>query len=88
MLAQGEFKKFIESGSEKRSEIFRKIFHTDIYKEFQDKLKTESAEKLEEKKKVCELIKSKTVAVKFPMMTALPKSAKKSTSIPTEQTLR
>lgn len=51
MLAQGEFKKFIESGSEKRSEIFRKIFHTDIYKEFQDKLKTESAEKLEEKKK-------------------------------------
>ena len=39
MLAQGEFKKFIESGSEKRSEIFRKIFHTDIYKEFQDKLK-------------------------------------------------
>ena len=66
MLAQGEFKKFIESGSEKRSEIFRKIFHTDIYKEFQDKLKTESAEKLEEKKKVCELIKSKTVAVEIP----------------------
>lgn len=66
MLAQGEFKKFIESGSEKRSEIFRKIFHTDIYKEFQDRLKTESAEKLEEKKKVCELIKSKTVAVEIP----------------------
>lgn len=66
MLAQGEFKKFIESGSEKRSEIFRKIFHTDIYKEFQDKLKTESAEKLEEKKKVCELIKSKTASVAIP----------------------
>ena len=27
-----------------------KIFHTDIYKQFQDRLKTESAEKLEEKK--------------------------------------
>lgn len=66
MLAQGEFKKFIESGSEKRSEIFRKIFHTDIYKEFQDRLKTESAEKLEEKKKVCELIKSKTASVAIP----------------------
>lgn len=66
MLAQGEFKKFIESGSEKRSEIFRKIFHTDIYKEFQDKLKTESAEKLEEKKKVCEIIKSKTASVAIP----------------------
>lgn len=66
MLAQGEFKKFIESGSEKRSEIFRKIFHTDIYKEFQDRLKTESAEKLDEKKKVCELIKSKTASVAIP----------------------
>lgn len=66
MLAQGEFKKFIESGSEKRSEIFRKIFHTDIYKEFQDKLKTESAEKVEEKKKVCEIIKSKTVSAAIP----------------------
>ena len=66
MLAQGEFKKCIKSGSEKRSEIFRNIFHTDIYKEFQDRLKTESAEKLEEKKKVCELIKSKTVAVEIP----------------------
>lgn len=66
MLAQGEFKKFIESGSEKRSEIFRKIFHTDIYKEFQDRLKTESAEKLEEKKKVCEIIKSKTASVAIP----------------------
>ena len=30
MLAQGEFKKFIESGSEKRSEIFRKIFHLSL----------------------------------------------------------
>lgn len=66
MLAQGEFKKFIESGSEKRSEIFRKIFHTDIYKEFQERLKTESAEKLEEKKKVCEIIKSKTASVAIP----------------------
>ena len=66
MLAQGEFKKFIESGSEKRSEIFRKIFHTDIYKEFQDKLKIESAEKVEEKKKVCEIIKSKTASVAIP----------------------
>lgn len=88
MLAQGEFKKFIESGSEKRSEIFRKIFHTDIYKEFQDKLKTESAEKLEEKKKSANLSSQKPLPLKFPMMTALPKSAKKSTSIPTEQTLR
>lgn len=88
MLAQGEFKKFIESGSEKRSEIFRKIFHTDIYKEFQDKLKTESAEKLEEKKKSANLSSQKPLPLKFPMMTALPKSAKKLAFIPTEQTLR
>lgn len=66
MLAQGEFKKFIESGSEKRSEIFRKIFHTDIYKNFQDRLKAESAEKVEEKKKVCEIIRSKTASVEIP----------------------
>ena len=49
MLAQGEFKKFIESGSEKRSEIFRKIFHTDVYKEFTGQAENRVSRKLEEK---------------------------------------
>lgn len=65
MLAQGEFKNSL-SREVKSEARFSQNFHTDIYKEFQDKLKTESAEKLEEKKKVCELIKSKTVAVEIP----------------------
>ncbi len=34
MLAQGEFKKFIESGSEKRSEIFAKFFTRTSTKNF------------------------------------------------------
>lgn len=66
MLAQGEFKNFIESSSDKRSEIFRKIFHTDMYKNFQDNLKVKAAEKTEEKNKICELIKAKTSSVKIP----------------------
>lgn len=51
-------------------------------------MKTESAEKLEEKKKVCELIKSKTVAVEIPDDDSFAEISEKSTSIPTEQTLR
>ncbi len=39
MLPQGEFKKLIESSTEEKEVIFRKIFSSKIYKDFQDKLK-------------------------------------------------
>lgn len=39
MLPQGEFKKLIESTTEEKELIFRKIFSSKIYKDFQDNLK-------------------------------------------------
>lgn len=41
MLAQGDFQKLLLSGTPQRSEIFRQIFHTGIYKEMQNKLREE-----------------------------------------------
>lgn len=39
MIAQGDFQKLLLAGTAERSEIFRKIFHTEIYQELQNRLK-------------------------------------------------
>lgn len=39
MLPQGEFRKLLEAKSHEKEEIFRKIFKTDFYKAFQERLK-------------------------------------------------
>ena len=39
MIAQGEFLKVLHASTEERMEIFRKIFYTDKYKTFQDRIK-------------------------------------------------
>mgnify|MGYP002247899920 CR=1 FL=1 len=39
MIAQGDFRKLLLADTEERSNIFRKLFHTDIYKVIQEKLK-------------------------------------------------
>lgn len=44
MLPQGEFKKLIESSTDEKETIFRKIFSSKIYKDFQDNLKLKSSE--------------------------------------------
>mgnify|MGYP000665297641 CR=1 FL=1 len=41
MIAQGDFRKLLLADTEERSNIFRKLFHTDIYKVIQEKLKFE-----------------------------------------------
>lgn len=41
MIAQGDFQKLLLAGTAQRSEIFRQIFHTGIYKEMQIKLREE-----------------------------------------------
>jgi exonuclease SbcC len=48
MIAQGEFLKVLHAGTEERMEIFRKIFRTDIYKDFQDRVKKEATQLLSE----------------------------------------
>ena len=39
MIAQGDFQKLLLAGTAERSEIFRKIFHTRIYQDIQERLK-------------------------------------------------
>lgn len=39
MIAQGEFRKLLTAPSKDRKEIFRKLFHTDIYEEINNRLK-------------------------------------------------
>lgn len=42
MIAQGDFRKLLLADTEERSTIFRKLFHTDIYKVIQERLKFEA----------------------------------------------
>ena len=42
MIAQGDFRKLLLADTEERSNIIRKLFHTDIYKVIQVKLKFEA----------------------------------------------
>lgn len=42
MIAQGEFLKVLHASTEDRIEIFRKIFNTDAYKNFQDRVKKDA----------------------------------------------
>lgn len=44
MLAQGDFLKLLVSSTEERAKIFRKLFGTEIYKSFQEKLKSKVSE--------------------------------------------
>ena len=43
MIAQGEFLKVLHASTEDRMEIFRKIFYTDKYKTFQDRVKRDAS---------------------------------------------
>ncbi len=42
MIAQGDFQKLLLAGTADRSEIFRKMFHTEIYQELQNRLRDEA----------------------------------------------
>ena len=59
MLAQGDFEKLLCEGTSERTEIFRKIFGTDLYRRFQDELtarKNELAAKCREADHEVELL--------------------------------
>lgn len=48
LIAQGDFQKILLAGTAERSEIFRQIFHTDIYQQLQAQLKTMQSKKSSE----------------------------------------
>ncbi len=45
MIAQGQFRKFLDTNTDERSKIFRDIFHTVFYKDVQDELKRAAIDK-------------------------------------------
>ncbi|MDO4336623.1 MAG: AAA family ATPase [Eubacteriales bacterium] len=48
MIAQGDFQKLLLAGTAQRGEIFRRIFHTDIYQDIQNRLKDAVRERWKE----------------------------------------
>ena len=52
MIAQGEFMELLRADTKSKVEIFRKLFHTDVYREITDELK---ARKEEQGKKLAQL---------------------------------
>lgn len=65
MIPQGEFRNFILAGSDKRAEIFKKIFDISIYEKFENKI----AEKYSELERILKDFKltTKTIADKVPI---------------------
>lgn len=52
MLAQGDFRKLLVAGSDKRQEIFRSIFNTEIFERFQSALSDKAKSKEDVLKKI------------------------------------
>ncbi len=48
MIAQGDFQKLLLSGTQERGEIFRRIFHTGLYQEVQNRLRDAAKERWKE----------------------------------------
>lgn len=45
MIAQGQFRKFLDTNTDERSKIFRDLFHTYFFQQLQDRLKQDAAAK-------------------------------------------
>ena len=56
MIAQGEFRKLLQSSTNERTEIFRKLFATEAYSEFQNTLNEKSLELSRQAKSITESI--------------------------------
>lgn len=53
MLAQGDFQKLLRADTASRNEIFRKLFHTEIFQKLQEKLSFEARSKKGEYDRLC-----------------------------------
>lgn len=52
MIAQGDFQKLLLAGTEERTQIFRQIFHTGVYRNLQEQLKVRANEQKKEYEKL------------------------------------
>lgn len=48
MIAQGQFRKFLDTNTDERSKIFRELFHTEFYQSLQERLKHAAMDKAKE----------------------------------------
>ncbi len=71
MIAQGDFRKLLLADTEERSNIFRKLFHTDIYKVIQEKLKFEAGSLDKAYKELLRSIRQYTEQVRYPAQDTL-----------------
>lgn len=58
MIAQGEFKRFLLAKNNEKAEIFRNIFKTNIFNEFQEKIKREFLDEKSKKDELESLLKN------------------------------
>ena len=65
MIAQGDFRKLLLADTEERSNIFRKLFHTDLYKTIQERLKFEAGGLDKAYKEVLRSIRQYTEQVRY-----------------------
>lgn len=66
MIAQGDFRKLLLADTEERSTIFRKLFHTDIFRTIQEKLKAEAGTLDREYKEILRSIRQYMEQVRCP----------------------
>lgn len=66
MIAQGEFRALLEADSEKRGEILRHLFSTDLYRTFQEKLKERCAVEREERTRLRQGLEQLVRMIQYP----------------------
>lgn len=65
MLAQGDFQKLLLAGTDEREKIFRDIFGTGIYKDFQDNIQKEAQKLRNETESTADIMKQYLSRIKY-----------------------
>lgn len=66
MIAQGDFMKLLLASTDERKNIFRRLFHTDLYRRLQERLREEAAELKEERRQAAAGLRQLTESVVWP----------------------
>ena len=65
MLAQGDFQKLLLAGTDEREKIFRDIFGTGVYKDFQDNIQKEAQKLRNETESTADIMKQYLSRIKY-----------------------
>lgn len=75
MIAQGDFMKILHSSSDERTDLFRKIFHTELFKNVKDVLASKNSEAKNRYETATTQVKTAIESVRLPEDKALPDDA-------------